>query len=388
MNKNRRRLLDYLPPLVALAAATVAVVGNPKWDDRAEGLHRLTGLGWATLAVGILAFIATCMVTARNNRERTQERKTREDISSRGKARLLANLYHIIGPMMNENIWGREMSSPKSASDMLSQERHLKLGALNINSASPYAAGDFEEIRWYRIIEDAAREGSAEMITTLQIFVTYLPAGIIDTATKLLECEFLKIYLFHLHDLVDANTHIDKNRVVPMFMHISKEQSMDERGYREFWNLYMELENQCEVAVKQDDELHTPNLDEAFQKWAEFLNISVGVLSFTLGLACVATKTPSFNAMLCFIFAMLVYLTGQKVFPEEIRDLRRKSKKDKGAKRLLKLLMTKYLGTKALLLRFHVALFGLLFLIFIMFSHRLAIDVPGLAPLLQGYFGS
>lgn len=244
MSKNRPKFLDYLPPIVALAAAVVAVIGSPKWDEKAEGLHRLTGLGWATLVVGLLAFVATCMVTAKNNRERTQEKKTREAIATTGKERLLTNLHHIIGPMMSDYIWGRA-STPKSAKDMLTQERHLKLGELDINSVSPFAAGDFKEIRWHKMIEEYARDGSAEMITTLQIFVTYLPAEVIDTATKLLECDFLKMHLFHLHDLVDANTHIDKNRVVTMFMYHTEDKSMDERGYREFWSLYIQLERQC-----------------------------------------------------------------------------------------------------------------------------------------------
>jgi hypothetical protein len=153
-------------------------------------------------------------------------------------------------------------------------------------------------------LEESARDGVAEMVTTLQIFVTYFPAEIIDTATKMLECEFVKMHLYHLHDLVDANTHVDKNRVVPMFMFFSKEKSMDERGYREFWNLCIQLESQCEDTMTANDELHTPDLDEKFRKWAEFLNITVGILSFTLGLACVTTKTPSFNALLCFALAL------------------------------------------------------------------------------------
>ena len=200
-----------------------------------------------TLVVGVSAFIATCIVTARNNRERLQEKKTRERIASKGKAHILSALHHIAVPLMSDYIFGWDGLKPKSAKDMLTAERHLKLGSLDLNSVSPYAAGDFKEIRWYRILEDSARDGSAEMITALQIFVTYLPADVIDTATKILECEFVKMHLFHLHDLVDANTHVDPNRVVPMFMFFSKEKSMDERGYREFWNLCIKLEDLCQL---------------------------------------------------------------------------------------------------------------------------------------------
>lgn len=248
MIKNRLKALDYLAPFIALVASVVAIIGSPKWDDKASGLHKLTALGWSTLIVGVLAFIATCIITARNNRERLQEKKARESIASKGKDHLLSALHHIAVPLMSEYIFGRDGLKPKSAKDMLTTERHLKLGSLDLNSVTPFKAGDFKDIRWYRILEDSARDGSAEMITALQIFVTYLPAEVIDTATKILECEFVKMHLFHLHDLVDANTHVDPNRVVPMFMFFSKEKNMDERGYWEFWNLCMKLEDQCKAS--------------------------------------------------------------------------------------------------------------------------------------------
>lgn len=247
MSKGRPKALDYVAPSIALIASVVAVIGSPKWDDKASGLHKLTDLGWTTLIVGVLAFIATCIVTAKNNRERFQEKKTRDKIASKGKDHLLSALHHITCHLMSDYIFGRGDLQTRSAKDMLTTERHLKLGGLDINSVSPFAAGDFKDIKWYRMLEDSARDGSAEMITALQIFVTYLPADIIDTATKILECEFVKMYLFHLHDLVDANTHVDPKRVVPMFMFFSKEKSMNERGYWEFWNLCIKLEEQCKA---------------------------------------------------------------------------------------------------------------------------------------------
>ncbi|HKU17947.1 MAG TPA: hypothetical protein VJP80_01605, partial [Candidatus Saccharimonadales bacterium] len=106
-----------------------------------------------TLVVGVSAFIATCIVTARNNRERLQEKKTRERIASKGKAHILSALHHIAVPLMSDYIFGWDGLKPKSAKDMLTAERHLKLGSLDLNSVSPYAAGDFKEIRWYRILE-------------------------------------------------------------------------------------------------------------------------------------------------------------------------------------------------------------------------------------------
>jgi hypothetical protein len=61
VNKHRFRVLDYLAPSIALVASVVAVIGTPKWNDEATGLSKLTSLGWITLIVGVLAFIATCI---------------------------------------------------------------------------------------------------------------------------------------------------------------------------------------------------------------------------------------------------------------------------------------------------------------------------------------
>lgn len=70
MRQNRfPKYLDYMPPIIAFMAAVMAVVGSPKWNEKAVGFAKITPLGWLVLVIGFLALIATLLITMRNRRE-------------------------------------------------------------------------------------------------------------------------------------------------------------------------------------------------------------------------------------------------------------------------------------------------------------------------------
>src|SRR5574341_1248547 len=56
---------DYIPSLVAFAAALVALVGKPKWDPKQRGLRRLTVAGRLTLALATIALLSSFALTWR-----------------------------------------------------------------------------------------------------------------------------------------------------------------------------------------------------------------------------------------------------------------------------------------------------------------------------------
>jgi hypothetical protein len=227
-------LLDYLPPVIAFSAAVVAVVGAPKWNDQATGFAKITHIGWMVLFIGFLALAVSMVVTAKNNREKTQKRQMQERICAAGKAQMLEAVLHSIHPLRNDTIWKRQ-GRPTSPLDFLDPKRRELLAELNLNSVSPYMSGNFKEIKWHTMFEKAAKAGTKSMVTTLQIFVTYLPFEVIDAATKLLNCTFMQIRLLRMSDLVEANTHHDKNWRVPFF--IVRNDEMHNQEYEEFWNL-------------------------------------------------------------------------------------------------------------------------------------------------------
>ena len=234
--KDRRlRFLDYAPPIVAFIAAVAAVVGSPKWDTAASGLSRITPFGWLVLVIGLLALITSLSVTSRNKREQVRQRETKERIAAIGTRQLLRAFQHAVHPIASDSIWRRQCKEPASPLDLLDPERRKILATLDLNSKSPYADGSFEEIKWFSMLERAAREGSEEITTTLQIYAGYLSPEVMDATTKVLYSDFLRFRLLHIHDIVQANTHRDAHRPVPFFWVADDE--MHNRDYEEFWKL-------------------------------------------------------------------------------------------------------------------------------------------------------
>lgn len=244
MRKDQRfQFLDYVPPIVAFLAAVAAVIGSPKWDPQAPGFSKITSFGWIVLGIGLLALIISMLVTSRNKREKVSQKKTRERIASIGAKQLLGAFQHAIHPFVGDSIWRRQCEPPESPLDLLDPARRKILASLDLNSASPYADGSFEEIRWFSMLERAAKEGSEEITTTLQIYASYLSPEVMEATTKLLYSDFLRFRLLHTHDIVLANTHRDANRPVPFFWVADDE--MHNRDYEEFWQLLARAMTLC-----------------------------------------------------------------------------------------------------------------------------------------------
>lgn len=249
--KDRRfRFLDYAPPIVAFIAAVAAVVGSPKWDTAASGLSKITPFGWLVLVIGLLALVTSLSVTSRNKREQVRQRETKERIAAIGTRQLLRAFQHAVHPIASDSIWRRQCKEPVSPLDLLDPERRKILATLDLNSKSPYADGSFEEIKWFSMLERAAREGSEEITTTLQIYASYLSPEVMDVTTKVLYSDFLRFRLLHIHDIVQANTHRDANRPVPFFWVADDE--MHNPDYEEFWKLLAHAMTLCGAEVSAE----------------------------------------------------------------------------------------------------------------------------------------
>lgn len=102
-------------------------------------------------------------------------------------------------------------------------------------------------------------------------------------------------------------------------------------------------------------------IETEYAKWAEFLNVGVGLLSFNLGISCLGTPSPSISASLSLVFMFLFLLYGQKHFPRKIRELRKSDLAEMD--RLTHIgIEHKYFGIKSLFRYFPVFLAGYLFL--------------------------
>lgn len=248
MRKDHRyQFLDYVPPIVAFLAAVAAVIGSPKWDPQAPGFSKITPFGWLVLAISLLTLVISMLVTSRNTREQVRQKKIKERIATIGARQLLGAFQHAIHPIASDSIWRRQCQPPESPLDLLDSERRKILASLDLNSASPYGDGSFTEIRWFSMLERAAKEGSAEITTTLQIYASYLSPEIMDATTKLLYSDFLRFRQLHTREIVVANTHGDANRRVPFFW--VADDRMHNQDYEEFWRLLARAMTLCGAEV-------------------------------------------------------------------------------------------------------------------------------------------
>ena len=131
-----------------------------------------------------------------------------------------------------------------------------------------------------------------------------------------------------------------------------------------------------------DDE-YRERVDSQFEKWSTFLNTSIGFLSFTLALASMGTPAPVINSWLSLIVVILIRISGAQFFPQEIKDLRKKAKTNPNAKIVLDGLEARHFSAKATFKKYHLFVFGIVFLFCIAFSHIIVKIFPAWA----GYVG-
>jgi len=117
-------------------------------------------------------------------------------------------------------------------------------------------------------------------------------------------------------------------------------------------------------------------ISEQFKLWANFLNTGIGLLSFTLAIACMGTESPTINAVLSLIVIFFVRVSGSQYFPHEIQRLRAKAKSDEKAKIILLGLEQKYFGFTTNFTMYPMFVFGLLFLIAVSLSTSIARFFP------------
>jgi len=135
-----------------------------------------------------------------------------------------------------------------------------------------------------------------------------------------------------------------------------------------------------EITITDD---YINELREQFKKWADFLNMGFGLVSFTLALTCLGTKTPVLNAWLSLVVVGFIRYKGSHIFPAEIIRLRKASKLDQNARIVLNGLSKEFMSVKALVVGYPVFLLGYVLLCITAASPWL---VP-FVPILEAYVG-
>lgn len=103
-------------------------------------------------------------------------------------------------------------------------------------------------------------------------------------------------------------------------------------------------------------------IETEYAKWSEFLNIGVGLLSFSLGISCLGTPIPGISALLSLLFMLIFIAYGRKKhYPAKLRELRKATLVGIDEVALLGI-KRKYFGLSAIFRKFPVFLVGWFFL--------------------------
>jgi len=88
-------MLDYLPSLVAFAAAVVALSGAKKTDPAKRGLGRLMRNGWIAIVLAVLALGASAAITRRSHDALAAQVRQQQALRSIAHAELRLSLHTI-----------------------------------------------------------------------------------------------------------------------------------------------------------------------------------------------------------------------------------------------------------------------------------------------------
>ena len=108
-------------------------------------------------------------------------------------------------------------------------------------------------------------------------------------------------------------------------------------------------------------------IDE-LEQWFMFLNTVIGMLSFTLALACLGTNIPAINAFFSFIIVILAVEQEKRYILSKTRKLREAAKDNETADTILKGLERKYLSVPKLIFKSPMYLIGFGLLLCVMIS--------------------
>ncbi len=103
-------------------------------------------------------------------------------------------------------------------------------------------------------------------------------------------------------------------------------------------------------------------------RWQEYLNVTIGVLAFTLAITIVSLKAKVFWAWLAFGFLILLVLPNMKRWPPTLNALKKKQNKTGPEEIIYRGLMDKFFGTRALLCNFSAYWFSLVVLLLVAFG--------------------
>lgn len=124
--------------------------------------------------------------------------------------------------------------------------------------------------------------------------------------------------------------------------------------------------------------------DSEVKAWQEFLNITGGILAFSLGLGSLGTSSPSTNAIISLFFIIAVAAAGKSKFLSLVLMLRNKENRTITEEKIRRKVEREQLGPKKMITDFYLFTLGCLFLGFVIFSDKLSKYFPLIEQYING----
>ena len=195
--------MDFIPGVVAFAAAVLAVMGGDKIDKSERGLRRITRVGWLAIVIAILALGAGIAVT-RHSQEALaeQERQHRiirsvADTEIRLAVRTITQWFFFLTG--DDNASTRFALAPPHIFD---KQRVQAAQDMDIRKSPSFV---WPPTSWAELFKSSADRGSQQLTQTLQIYAAYIDPEVLALLSELRTSEFLVLRLRGLDDYVSAN---------------------------------------------------------------------------------------------------------------------------------------------------------------------------------------
>jgi hypothetical protein len=124
--------------------------------------------------------------------------------------------------------------------------------------------------------------------------------------------------------------------------------------------------------------------DSEVKAWQEFLNITGGILAFSLGIGALGTPSPRTNAAISLLFIIAVAAAGKTKFLSLVLMLRNKENRTITEEKIKRKIEREQLGPKNLIADFYLFTLGCLFLAFTISSDRLSKYFPLIEQYING----
>jgi len=231
-------MLDYIPIILAFAAAIVAIGGEKKMNPAKRGLRRLTKTGWAAFALAVVALLTGIATTWRSHVALEAQARQREILHSVADTEIRLALHTITQNFFllldDDAPDARFALVPPHVFD---SKRIQAAQSIDIRQPLPIFS---PPTCWAELLRSSADRGSQQLTQALQIYAPYLDPEVLALLSELRTSDFLVLRLRGLDDYVSMNKQVDKL----YFDFVDPPGMLDhmDTGYDHFWKIMSRLD--------------------------------------------------------------------------------------------------------------------------------------------------